>query len=216
MKVGKKTIIIMLIICVIVLCVSFLLEYINCNAEIVEKMHIEFYKNLCLGMFASGLLVLIPAIVQYNTEKSNYYVDMHQYLDSLLYDALDIMSVMEKYDRNADIAKKFDSFAITYNKIVSLYSSFTYFFILTKKDKLIESIINETTKFIMIQVELLKQSKKMKNQEITENEYNTWFEVVRAETIKTYWNEFSYYKDLVEKNMKSLLDNRQLKTYTNL
>lgn len=44
-------------------------EFTNYDTEIAKGMHIEYYKNLCLGMFASGLLVLIPAIVQYNTEK---------------------------------------------------------------------------------------------------------------------------------------------------
>lgn len=56
----------------------------------------------------------------------------------------------------------FDYFGITYNKIVSLYSTFTYFFRLSKKDRLIESTINETTRFIMIQEEILKYSNKLK------------------------------------------------------
>lgn len=74
MKVSKKTIVIMMIICILVLCISIIFEFTNYDTEIAKGMHIEYYKNLCLGMFASGLLVLIPAIVQYNTEKSNYYI----------------------------------------------------------------------------------------------------------------------------------------------
>ncbi|RKI99178.1 hypothetical protein D7X87_25750 [bacterium D16-54] len=216
MKVSKKTIIIMLVICVIVLGVSFILEYINYDAEIANQMHIDFYKNLCLGMFASGLLVLIPAIVQYNTEKSNFYIEMYRYLDSLLYNTLDIISVMEKYDRDARISKMFDEFGITYNKVVSLYSTFSCFFTLSKKDRLIESVINETTKFMMIQEELLNLSKKLKVKEISEGEYAECFEVVRTEIIKTYQDKFILYRRYIEKNMKSLLENRELKTYTNL
>ena len=96
MKVSKKTIVIMMIICILVLCISIIFEFTNYDTEIAKGMHIEYYKNLCLGMFASGLLVLIPAIVQYNTEKSNYYIEMYRYLDGLLYNALDIISVMEE------------------------------------------------------------------------------------------------------------------------
>ena len=104
MKVSKKTIVIMMIICILVLCISIIFEFTNYDTEIAKGMHIEYYKNLCLGMFASGLLVLIPAIVQYNTEKSNYYIEMYRYLDGLLYNALDIISVMEEYNNNADIS----------------------------------------------------------------------------------------------------------------
>ena len=78
MKVSKKTIVIMMIICILVLCISIIFEFTNYDTEIAKGMHIEYYKNLCLGMFASGLLVLIPAIVQYNTEKSNYYIEMYR------------------------------------------------------------------------------------------------------------------------------------------
>ena len=165
-------------------------------------------------MFASGLLVLIPAIVQYNTEKSNYYIEMHRYLDGLLYNALDIISVME--DNNADISKMFDYFGITYNKIVSLYSTFTYFFRLSKKDRLIESTINEATRFIMIQEEILKCSNKLKAKEISEDEYKECFNVFMAELINSYQGKFISYRKSIEKNMKGLLDNRELKTYTNI
>ena len=167
-----------MIICILVLCISIIFEFTNYDTEIAKGMHIEYYKNLCLGMFASGLLVLIPAIVQYNTEKSNYYIEMYRYLDGLLYNALDIISVMEEYNNNADISKMFDYFGITYNKIVSLYSTFTYFFRLSKKDRLIESTINETTRFIMIQEEILKYSNKLKAKEISEGEYKECFDCI--------------------------------------
>ena len=216
MKVSKKTIIIMLVICVSVLCISFILEYMSYDTEISKQMHIEFYKNLCLGMFASGLLVLIPAVVQYNTEKNNFYIAMYRYLDSLLYNSLDIISVMEQYDRNAQMSKMFDCFGLTYNKVVSLYSTFTCFFMLSKKDRLIESVINETTRFMMIQEELLKLSKKLKANEMSEGEYEKSFEVFRTEIIKSYQDKFILYRKYIEKNMKGLLDNRELKTYTNL
>lgn len=216
MKFSKKTIIIMSIICVSVLCMSFILEYMDYDTKIAKQMHIEFYKNLCLGMFASGLLVLIPAVVQYNTEKNNFYIAMYRYLDNLLYNSLDIISVMEQYDRNAQTSKMFDGFGLTYNKVVSLYSTFTCFFMLSKKDRLIESVINETTRFMMIQGELLKLSKKLKVKEISESEYKECFEVVRTKIIKLYQDKFILYRKYVEKNMKSLLENRELKTYTNL
>lgn len=206
----------MIIICVIVLSSSFVLEYMDYDTEIANQMHIDFYKNLLLGMFASGLLVLIPAVIQYNTEKSNFYIEMYRYLDSLLYNTLDIISVMEKYDRNAKISKMFDDFGITYNKVVSLYSTFSCFFMLSKKDRLIESVINETTRFMMIQEELLKLSKKLKVKEISEEEYEEYFEVFRAEIIKSYQDKFILYRKYIEKHMRSLLDNRELKTYTNL
>lgn len=214
MKVSKKTIVIMMIICILVLCISIIFEFTNYDAEIANGMHIEYHKNLCLSMFASGLLVLIPAIVQYNTEKSNYYIEMHRYLDGLLYNALDIISVME--DNNADISKMFDYFGITYNKIVSLYSTFTYFFRLSKKDRLIESTINEATRFIMIQEEILKCSNKLKAKEISEDEYKECFNVFMAELINSYQGKFISYRKSIEKNMKGLLDNRELKTYTNI
>lgn len=110
----------------------------------------------------------------------------------------------------------FDYFGITYNKIVSLYSTFTYFFRLSKKDRLIESTINETTRFIMIQEEILKYSNKLKAKEISEGEYKECFDVFTAELINSYQGKFISYRKSIEKNMKGLLDNRELKTYTNI
>ena len=62
-----------------------------------------------------------------------------QSIYTVSYTHLDVYKRQEEYNNNADISKMFDYFGITYNKIVSLYSTFTYFFRLSKKDRLIES-----------------------------------------------------------------------------
>lgn len=213
MKTGKKTIIIMIFMCVVTLCVSICLEFINICAEIELKYHIEYFENISLGVFASGLLVLIPTIVQFNIEKNNYYIEMFRYSDNILYVSLDIISAMEEYDQNAEISKNFDSFGLAYNQIVSRYSTFEFFFKLSKKDKLIESILNEITKFIMIQEELLKLSKKLKNFEIANDDYEDSFNIVREEMITVYKKNFKIYRNDLAKCMKAVLVNKTLKTY---
>ncbi len=214
MKASKKTIIIMLVICVLALGSSICLEFAGFNEAIEVKYHIGYFENIALGIFASGLLVLIPTIVQYNIEKNTFYIEMFKYSDSILYWALEIISCMENYNQHGVVSKYFDDFGLTYNKLISRYSTFTYFYKLTKKDKLIESIINETTKFIMIQKEVLELSKKLKRNEITYKAYEESFEVVREEMKKTYKEEFMNYKIFLEKYMKDILENKILKTYS--
>lgn len=48
MKVSKKTIVIMMIICILVLCISIIFEFTNYDTEIAKGMHIEYYKNCYL------------------------------------------------------------------------------------------------------------------------------------------------------------------------
>lgn len=68
----------------------------------------------------------------------------------------------------------------------------------------------------MIQEEILKYSNKLKAKEISEGEYKECFDVFTAELINSYQGKFISYRKSIEKNMKGLLDNRELKTYTNI
>lgn len=213
MKISKKTIIIMILVCVTTFCISLLFEFVNFDIEIKQNLHFDFYKNISLGIFASSLLVLIPSIVHFNIEKKNYYIEMFKYSNVILFCSLEIITYMEQYCQDKDITILFDNFNLKYNELISRFSTFTYFFWFSKKDKLIESIICETTKFIKIQEELLKYSKKFKNKSITENEYKKCFDIIREEMINTYREEFVKYQQQIEKNIKCLVDDRKLNTY---
>lgn len=215
MKVSKKIIMIMIFLSMISLGVSIYLEFTVNDIEIARKMHFDYFKNLFIGVFASGLLVFITTIVQYNIEKNNYYISMHRYLDTLLYSALNILSKM----RSNDIfvyAPELSDFNIVYNKTVYLYSTFVCVFNLSKKDMLVESVINEVSKFKMMQEKLLEQYNKFKRNECSESDYKKVIETYEEKFKMEYKDKFFSYRKQIESNMKSLLDNRKLKTYIDM
>ena len=199
----------------IALGISIYLEFRVIDIEIARKMHFEYFKNLFLGVFVSGILVLITAMVQYNIEKNNYYISMYRYLDILLYSALNILSEMIPSDSFISVPKLSD-FSIVYNKTVYLYSTFVCIFNLSKKDRLIESVINEVSKFKMMQEKLLEQYNKFERNELSESDCKKVIETYEENFGKKYTDEFSFYRRQIEENMKSLLDKRELKTYIDI
>jgi len=211
MKIYKKTIISMILVCIIFLFLASILEF---NLFIKINFHKEYYENIFLGAFTSGLLVLIPSIVSYRNEKKQYYLNVFSISNKLLYDALEIIRYMENYSQDKElICNTFGAVSIQYDEFISQYSQFTYFFHFSDKDKLLESIINEITRYILIQEELLKDAKMLKNNEINLETYTDCFNTAKKEIIDTFKNKFISYQNLIKKDIKHFMKDKKLKTY---
>ena len=215
MKVSRNIIIIVLVFCVIFGVAAVILEF---NSQIVEKIsaissHIDFYINVGLSLFASGLLVLVPTITQYITEKKRYYIEMQKILNGILYHAREIIECVDNYSQDDMIHMHFESFRILYKELIARYSTFTYLIIFSSKDKLIETIIIDVTKFILVNEEILKYSKQLKKNKISESDYTNCFKFARDEMINNYRNEFTKYQKLVDEFMTNTISEKKLKKY---
>lgn len=201
----------MVIVCTILISLASMIEY---KIFINISSHKDYFENILLGAFASGLLVLIPSIISYYHEKKQYYLDIYTIANKLLYNILEVISHMENCPKDKElVSNMFDAVSIRYDEFVSQYSQFTYFFCFCDRDKLIESILNEVTKYILIQEKLLKLSRKLKDKEINLKTYTDLFNKIRIEIIHTYKNKLINYERLVEKDIKRFLKDRILKTY---
>lgn len=215
MKVSKNIIIITLIFCIVSGGIIVLLEF---NNQVVDNMsfiksHLEFFLNVCLSLFASGVLVLVPSITQYSTEKKRYHNEMQKNLNGMLYHSREIIKCVDSYSQDNTIHMHFESFRILYKELINRYSTFTHFFIFSGKDKLIETVITDMMKFILVNEEILKYAKLLKKNEISEKDYNNCFEIARGEMLNYYKVNFDKYQNLVDELMTNDISKKKLKKY---
>ncbi|WIV11093.1 hypothetical protein [Proteiniborus sp. MB09-C3] len=215
MKISKNIIILMSILCICFFGLAVFFEFgyfetLSCN---VLRGHMDFYTNISLSVFASGILVLIPSIVQYLTEKKRYYVEIYRIINYMLSEAIEIILRMEEYSQDGSIFSHFEKFRLIYNELITEYSTFTCFFKLSQKDKLVESVISETVRFILIQEELLKYSKQIKEGTLSKDEYKKCFDVVRNELINSFKKEFVKYQMMIEKDIMRLIKDKKIEKY---
>lgn len=215
MKISKNITILMSAVCIGFLGLAIFLEFGSFEnvTNVIFKRHLDFYKNLSLGILASGILVLIPSMVQYLTEKRRYYVDIYKLLNNILFEAIKIINCMVNYSQDGSVYMHFESFRSMYMELISEYSTFTYFFKLSKRDKFIESVIVETMRFIWMQEEVLKYSKQLKEGMIDEKQYKKCFETIKNEVVKSFSTEFETYRKMIDKETMGLVENRKLKKY---
>ncbi|OWR27276.1 hypothetical protein CDO73_23840 [Saccharibacillus sp. O23] len=210
MKVNKHVVIVMFLFCIIFFSTALLLEFSN---VLPKESHKDFYLNFSIGLFASSLLVLVPSIVQYTNEKRKYYVAMYRILNYLLYDTLKIISIMNEYSKNEDISKYFESIKLQYNDLISEYSLFTKFFRLSSRDKLIESVISETYKFMKLQSHLASYRISLMNESISMLEYKEAFDSITEVLIKEYKPDFENYRKMIDEDMKNIIKDKEFKKY---
>ncbi|MNW40974.1 hypothetical protein D3C74_181000 [compost metagenome] len=210
MKVNKNIVIVMCLFCIIFFSMTMILEFSNILSG---KNHGDFYINLSMGLLASSLLVLVPSLVQYANEKKRYYVEMYRILNHLLYDTISIINMMEEYSKDKDVSEYFDSIKLLYNDLISEYSLFTKFFVLSWRDKLIESVISETYKFLKLQAHLSSYRIDLKNEKIGMADYIEAFESMTEILVKEYKPSFKKYKEMLEEDVKNIIKDKDFKKY---
>lgn len=210
MKVNRNIVIVMCILCILFLGAAMILEF---TSLLSENGHHDFFVNLGMGLFTSGFLVLAPSLVQYINEKRRYYVTMYRTLNQILYDAISIIAIMNDYAKDGQVAQHFDSIKLHYNHVISEYSLFAKFFHMSRRDKLIDSVISETFKFLKLQEELALYRIDMKNDKITANEYKTAFDTMAKILADEYKPSFTAYQEMMDQDIKSLVKNKTFKKY---
>lgn len=210
MKVNKYIVIVMFLFCIMFFSVALILEFSN---VLSKESHKDFYLNFSIGLLASSLLVLVPSLVQYTNEKRKYYVAMYRILNHLLYDILYIINTMKEYSKDEDLSKYFESMKLQYNDLISEYSLFTKFFRLSSRDKLIESVISETYKFMKLQFHLSSYRSGLMNESISMVEYKEAFDSITEVLIKEYRPDFEKYRKMIDEDLKNLIKDKEFKKY---
>lgn len=215
MKIYKRTILSMIVVCILSLCLSLMFELKIINVKYFSSAsHFDFYKNILMGIFTSGLLVLIPAIVGFFHERKQYYLQIYQTGNTLLITSLEILKLIERNSQEKlKLEKLFNNFSISYTELITCYSNFTYFIFFTKKDKLIESIVIEVKRYSLFIELLFDKSQELSDGVINEQEYRIWFEKLRKEMIDTYGVEFPKYRKMLNQQIASMIEDRKLKKY---
>lgn len=205
----------MLIICTISLIISISIEFnFFINFSSILGNNLDFFENIFLGIFASSLLVLIPSIVSYFHEKKQYYFNIYRISNKFLSNSLENINHMKTHCQNKDlVSKTLDNISMHYDELVLLYSQFTYFIFYSERDKMIESLINESSKYILMQEKILEFSIDFKNKKINEETYQEAFKLLRKEIIDTYEQKFIDYKGLIKIDIKKFIKDKKLKTH---
>lgn len=205
MKNTKLIIGLMIVVSVISLILSVLLEF---NIVLKSIEHKDYYINLLMGIFVSGILVILTSVTQFIFQKRDYYIRILRAENNLVFLSLNIMTCMEEHSQDSSIYQMFDEFDKNYQVMSIEFIDSCYFFKASSRDKLIESIAVETTRFIMIQNELLKYAKDFKDNKISQVKYNTAFECIREALLNDYKDEFIHYRELLEEEIKKIIKDR--------
>ena len=215
MKIYKKTIICMLFICAISLILAVSIEFnVFIDLSFIPNNNIGFFENILLGIFASSLLVLIPSIVSYFHEKNQYYFNIYRLSNKLLSNSLENIDHIKDYCQNKDLVKKtLEYIYIYYDELILIYSQFTYFTYYSERDKMIESLVNESTKYILMQEKIVELSMDLEKKNINEETYKKSFNILRKEIIDTYEQRFINYKDFIKIDIKKFINDKKLKTH---
>lgn len=138
---------------------------------------------------------------------------MHRLANYALSEAVEIIRCMDEYSQDDSIFSHFENFRLCYKELIYQYSLFAYFFRLSQRDKLIDSVISQTMKFILIQEELLKYCKQLKEGIISENEYKKCFDIVRGQMSNSFKKDFVKYQGMIEMDIMALIKDKKIEKY---
>ncbi len=205
MKTLKNTIKISIVVSIISLIISIIFEFNN-----ISK-HDNYILNISIGMFASGTLIVFTSITGFICEKRKYYINAIQKSSHMITSCLNIIDILENYAQDVSPSGYFNEIRAYYNDIFANMTDYSYFFKMSKSEILIESILSDTTKFLLIQAMLFEYSSQLKSGKINEYEYSTAFNTIRKDMIEER-EKFNNHLDSIKDNMNKLVKDRELKT----
>lgn len=94
MRLYKRMTIISALIALISFLISIFLHYF-----LTSNKEIDFWINLCLGLFSGAILIVFTSII-------SYYHEKRRTLEGFLYHILNILSYLNKYQENMSITQK--------------------------------------------------------------------------------------------------------------
>lgn len=175
--------------------------------------HSEYVINILIGVFASGILLLVSSVIGYKSCKNEYYLNVSSELISVI----DIISEFNEELTNHTCQSTSKYISAIFSKLDNIKLQFmnTIGFRKSKRDKIIESIIVELFRYLLMLNELGNLNNKLKKHILSEKQYQTDFDVIVKEMDGFYNNKLKFLKDkllnltnksIKSKSMNSILD----------
>ena len=150
-------------------------------------LHSDYYTNILLGVFASGLLLVVASIIGYASCKNDYYLHIS---DELISTAdIIILFTEELTNRTCQSTQRYVSMINSkFNNAKLLYSSEIGFH-KSKRDRLIEVLLVKLLGYLQLQKKLDDYNIKLKNNEICLEEYEESFNEIVKEMSRFSHND---------------------------
>ena len=174
MKSNFVTLICSSIITLIALIGSLIIEF-----GFAPFAHSDYYTNILLGIFASGLLLVVASIIGYASCKNDYYIRISDELIStsdiiiLFTDELQNKTCQSTQRYVSTILEKFNTAKLLYSSEVGFYKS--------KRDRLIEVLLVKLIGYLEIQKILDDYNQKLRKKEICIEQYTESFDAIVEE-----------------------------------
>lgn len=208
MKLHKKTIICMLILSLVSIIMSLFIEL----KVICIKNHEQYIANILMGIFASGILILISSVIAFTIEKNKFYLLCYIELNKLLANVIEIIRVMEFNIQGAKTSEYFKEIKISFQNLHLTLGEYTCFFKQDKRIPKIKNILEATLIFCKIHELLDKANYDLSIHEINMAEYTTAFETIKNEMVNEHKQKFvGYQKEILNLHQKSIDKNRAYK-----
>ena len=141
--------------------------------------HSDYYTNILLGIFASGLLLVVASIIGYASCKNDYYIRISDELIStsdiiiLFTDELQNKTCQSTQRYVSTILEKFNTAKLLYSSEVGFYKS--------KRDRLIEVLLVKLIGYLELQKILDDYNQKLRKKEICIEQYTESFDAIVEE-----------------------------------
>ena len=206
MRTYMHTILISIPFCIICLVCSIMLEF----GFVCIKSN-SFYANIFLGLFASGILIIMTSVISFYNEKKQYYMNVFLNLSKSI--SVIKLFIEELNVKNKDI--KYNTFVEEIKSNLDLIKfamwEYTSFFHRNHKDIIIDSVVVIIVKFLLVQNELIRLSNQLRREEINMETYTQCFDKITNELVYTYLPKFVKCEEEVQSIINKLVKDRTLK-----
>lgn len=150
-------------------------------------LHSDYYTNILLGVFASGLLLVVASIIGYVSCKNDYYLRISDELIST--SDIIILFTDELQNKTCQSTQRYVSTIIEkFNTVKLLYSS-EVGFRKSKRDTLIEILLLKLIGYLELQKLLDDYNQKLRKKEICIEEYTESFDAIVEEMARFSHND---------------------------
>lgn len=117
---------------------------------------------------------------------------------------------MKTKDQTLKTGVIFDKINVCFNNVKINMWEYTFFICRNKKDKIIDISMQIIVKFLLLQNEILKLSRRIQNGKVNIATYENCFDIITDEMVNDYDVQLSQCESLISEIMKSLIKDRKL------
>lgn len=207
MKIQKTTIITTIPICMICLLSSIILEF-----KYKNHAHSAYFSNILLGIFASGLLIVVTAIIAYWGEKGRYYKSVFSAINDVIPEIEWIIIKLAEKDEKFRLSEVTPKIEAGMNHIKIEMWNFTHFCKRNRKDAVIDTVIVCIVRITDLLALLHEENDKRHSNVISEANYEAAYNTIVKELYEVSLHQLNWCKKEVTTIISSLGPNRTLES----